>query len=190
VDDGFVDLFWLPVGAGELSPPRKWSLRAWEALDAAVHRRQRKDLVHGALKVADPSGTVYTVELTPDFKSDPQVAVMTGPVGLRFLGRWRWFRYRMAVQTVERLPDEEWAVVPPLRLGDGAMAQRILELAPKVPANTWGLRAKGTPEMWTSDSAISWLLIRAGISLEGVGPPAGSRAPGWSSGLAAARACG
>lgn len=183
MDEGFVDLFWLPVGAGKLSPPRKWSLWLWEALDAATHRRPRKRLLHAALKLGDLDGTIYTVELMPDFLPATVPPAMTGPVGFRGAGRWRFFRYRLSCEPVERLPDEEWAVESPTRLGDGTLAKRILQLAPSVPAHVWGLRAKGTREMWTSDSAISWLLLQSGVSLEGIGPPAGGRAPGWSAGI-------
>ncbi|MEO8540744.1 MAG: hypothetical protein ABI577_13475 [bacterium] len=184
--DGYVDLYWLPVGAGKLSPPRKWSLWLWEALDAATHRRARKRLLHAALKLVDLAGTTFTVELMPDFLPGTVPPAMTGSVGFSAAGRWRFFRYRLSCEPVERLPDEEWAVQSPSRLGDGNLANTILALAPTAPPYVWGLRAKGTREMWTSDSAISWLLIRAGVSLDGIGPPAGGRAPGWSAGIDAA----
>lgn len=181
--EGFVDLYWLPVGAGKLSPPRRWSLWLWETLDAALHRRSRKQLLHAGLKLQVPDGGVFTVELMPDFIPSTTPPAMTGPVGFRFAERWRYFRYRLSCEPVTRLPDEEFAVGPPIRLGDGALAARLLELAPTLPAYVWGRRVKGTHEMWTSDSAISWLLLHAGVTLEVVGPPKFGRAPGWSAGV-------
>ena len=181
--EGFVDLYWLPVGAGKLSPPRKWSLWLWEAVDAALHRRPRKQLFHAGLKLQVPDGQVFTIELMPDFIPSSTPPAMTGPVGFRQAGRWRFFRYRLSCEPVTRLPDEEFAVGPPFRLGEGALATRLLGLAPTLPAHTWGRRVKGTHEMWTSDSAISWLLLQAGVPLDGIGPPAFGRAPGWWAGV-------
>ena len=40
--------------------------------------------------------------------------------------------------------------------------------------------------MWNSNSVIAWLLA-AGLPMDGIGPPAGGRAPGWEAGLVAAR---
>lgn len=38
-------------------------------------------------------------------------------------------------------------------------------------------------DMWTSNSVISWLLERSGISIEAIQPPPGGRAAGWQAGL-------
>ena len=178
-----MELYWLPVGAGKLSPPRKWSLWLWEAADAALHRRPRKQLLHAGLKIRTPDAVTRTIELMPDFLPGSEAPAITGPVGVRWAGRWKYFRYRLACEAVERLPDEEFAVEPATLLGDGEVARRLLGLAAETPAFTWGRRAAGTHEMWTSDSAISWLLLRAGIALDGVAPPAYGRAPGWSAGV-------
>ena len=85
---------------------------------------------------------------------------MTGPVGIRGADRWRLFRYQLYSATVERL----------------------LESAPRLPSHTWGRRAAGTTEMWTSDSATSWLLARSGIDLSQITLPEDGRAPGWKAG--------
>ncbi len=66
------------------------------------------------------------------------------------------------------------------------VVRRVLDLGPLVPRHVWGRRVAGTREMWTSDSVISWLLVRAGIDLANIAPPAGGRAPGWYAGLAIA----
>lgn len=179
-----MDLYWLPVAAGKLSPARKWSLWVWEALDAAAHRRPRKKLYHSALKLADDAGRVHTVELMPDFAAEAYPPAVTGPVGFRGADRWRWFRYRLSCRPAECLPDEDWTVAV-VRVGDGAAAARVIESAPSVPRHVWGRRAAGTNEMWTSDSAISWLLLKAGVPLDGTAPPPEGRAPGWFAGIEA-----
>ncbi|MEX2080643.1 MAG: hypothetical protein WEC33_03430 [Dehalococcoidia bacterium] len=67
------------------------------------------------------------------------------------------------------------------------MARTILDLAPGIPRHVWGRRVRGTSEMWTSDSVISWLLVKSGVDLSNVAVPAGGRAPGWLAGLDLAR---
>lgn len=179
----FVDLYWLPVGAGTMSRVRAVSLGCWEAVAAALSRRPRAKLVHSALKLRPADGITRTVEMTPVFQGEAVAPAMTGPVGFRWAGRSRFFRYQLTVQPIDALPDEAWTVVSARLTADGNAAERVLALAPGVPAYTWGRRARGTSEMWTSDSAIAWILVRAGIDLDGVTPPAGSRAPGWYAGI-------
>jgi hypothetical protein len=41
--------------------------------------------------------------------------------------------------------------------------------------------------MWNSNSAIAWLITRAGLDAEAIQPPTGGRAPGWNAGLVVAR---
>ena len=108
---------------------------------------------------------------------------MTGPVGFRGADRLRLFRYQMRCIQADRLPDEEWAVSQTRLSEDPEVAERIVKAAAEVPALTWGRRAKGTSEMWTSDSAISWLLRRVGLDAHAVKIPEGGRAPGWRAGL-------
>ena len=62
----------------------------------------------------------------------------------------------------------------------------ILEASRAVPAYTWGRRRPGHPEMWTSDSALAWILDRAGLNPAELRVPDGCRAPGWYAGLAEA----
>jgi hypothetical protein len=174
------------VGAGSISRARKKSLDAWEAINALIARRPRAELYHSALKVA-LDGTVYAIEVTPVFRDDREPPAMTGPVGVRGADRFRIFRYQLRCSPGWRLPDEEYAVGEPARLEDSCEgARRVLDLAPTVPPYVWGRRVPGTTEMWTSDSAISWMLIRAGVDLSSVGPPPGGRAPGWMAGVEAA----
>ena len=184
MDDCSVDLFWLPVAAGTNSRVRNWSLACWEAVSALLDHRPRAALYHPGLKVRLETGETYTLELTPVFVGEPAPPLMTGPVGLPVAGRLRLFRYQLRCLRADTLPDEEYAVASPVRLSaDRETARQILALGPTIPPHTWGLRARGTSEMWTSGSAISWLLMRAGIDLDGVRPPAGGRAPGWDAGI-------
>ncbi|NUQ55671.1 MAG: hypothetical protein HUU14_07290 [Dehalococcoidia bacterium] len=187
MQDCFLDLYWLPVAAGKLSPPRKWSLAAWEAIDAALHRRARGALYHCALKARTETGETYTIELTPHFAGGPVAPAMTGSVGFRLAGRSRFFRYQLLCMQAESLPDEEWAVTDPVRLpADGEAVRRVLAVAPSAPPHTWGRRVRGTHEMWTSNSTISWLLLRSGVDAKQIDVPVGGRAPGWSAGIEAA----
>jgi hypothetical protein len=182
-----VDLYWLPVGAGT-SRFQQASLRLWESIEASRARRPRVRLFHSALKVAAGPGAVYTLELTPAFVGGTVPPLTTGPVGVRGADRLRLFRYQLLCQPGERLPDEEWATGGPTRLTeDCEVVRRVLDVAPTVPKHVWGRRVRGTREMWTSDSVISWVLASSGIDLSNMSPPDGGRAPGWYAGLAVAR---
>jgi hypothetical protein len=63
----------------------------------------------------------------------------------------------------------------------------VLDLMPSVPTPVWGRDELGTGEMWNSNSVVSWLLVRAGLEIEEIRPPAGGRAPGWDAGIVVAR---
>lgn len=183
-----VELLWLPVGA-ETSRFQQASLRLWETLEAARCRRPRTALVHSALRVRTTDGTSFAIELTPEFQRGAAPPTATGPVGLRLLGRLKLFRWALQCTPGGVFPDEQWATGDPMVLStDCSTAEAILDLAREIPRYTWGRRRPGTGEMWTSDSVIAWLLVRAGIDLAGVGPPPGTRAPGWNAGMVVARA--
>lgn len=184
----FVDLYWLPVAAGTGSRLRMWSLAAWEAFEALRARRPRARLCHSALKVRTANGEMHTVELTPVFRGEMPPLSMTGPVGFRGANRFRLLRYQVRCVRAARLPDEEWTLGSAVRLsGDCATASDVLALAAAIPKHIWGLRARGTSEMWTSDSAIAWMLERAGIDTAAIPFPSASRAPGWIAGVEVAR---
>ena len=180
------DLYWMPVGAGT-SRFQQASLRLWESIEAARARRPRQKLFHSALKLSLVDEGAFTLELTPAFVGGPLPPLATGPVGIRGADRLRLFRYQLRRVPGDTLPDEEWAEGEPFHLTDDCEAvRRIVALAPSTPPHVWGRRVRGTNEMWTSDSVISWLLVRAGIDLSNVLIPAGGRAPGWSAGLSLA----
>ena len=66
-------------------------------------------------------------------------------------------------------------------------ARRLLELVPEAPTPVWGRDELGGGEMWNSNSLISWLIVRAGLDVESIHPPAGGRAPGWRAGIVIAQ---
>ena len=182
-----VDLYWLPLGAGGARCVR-WNGRLYEAIAARTQRRTPRDLYHSALQVR-AGGERYVIEMAPVWQAaEPDRGVVAeGPVGLRWLGRSRMFRYEVRRWARGVIPDVAEAVASPVRLGeDAARARRLLSLVPAFPARTWGLDEQHTGDMWNSNSLISWLLARSGHHIDGIAPPAGGRAPGWDAGLAVA----
>jgi hypothetical protein len=182
---GDVDLYWLPLGAGGSVVPRCG--RAYERVSAHLGHRRARPLFHSALEVTR-AGTRYVVEMAPVWgvPERDRGVVREGPVGLRPLGALRLFRYEVRCWPSGRIPDRDWAVGGPRRLGGADVAARVLELVPEVPALTWGRDELAVGEMWNSNSLVSWLLASSGVDLTEVAPPFGGRAPGWSAGLALA----
>ncbi len=180
-------LFWIPLGAGAGGWLVRWSGRAYETLAAAVARRPRCDLYHSALEV-HVDGAVTTIEMAPVWiTTGDRGVVCEGPVGARFLGSSRLFRYEVRCWRGGSIPDIAAAVGGPIRVTDDpAQARRVLALVPSFPTFTWGRDEPAAGEMWNSNSLTSWLLARAGLITAGLGPPAGGRAPGWDAGLAVA----
>jgi hypothetical protein len=186
VDDR-VDLYWLPLGAGGRSV--RLNGQVFEAIQAWREGRPRRALYHAALEISS-GGARFVIEFAPvpkDVGTD-HGAVVTGAVGSRVLGRFRLFNYELRCWLDGVIPDVHEAVASPLRLSDDpAVVRRLLERAPSVPALVWGRDELDVGEMWTSNSAVSWLLARSGLSAESVALPAGGRAPGWQAGIVAAR---
>ena len=187
-EPGFgVDLYWLPLGAGGHFV--RLNGRVFEAVAARFERRQPCDLYHAALAVRVPEGQ-YVIEQTPvaDGRGSERGVVAEGPVGSRWAGRFRIFRYEVRCWSGGVIPDADEAVDSPRRLStDPAAARRVLELAPLVPTAVWGRDELGAGEMWNSNSIVAWLLARAGLGAGSIRPPAGGRAPGWQAGLVVAR---
>jgi hypothetical protein len=182
-----VDLYWLPLGAGGHSV--RLNGRVFEAVTARLAHRRRCDLYHSALEVHVPEGR-FAIEMTPvpDGDGAERGVVAEGPVGSRPAGRFRLFRYEVRRWLGGQIPDLAEAVESPRHLTDDAdIARRILDLAPQVPTPVWGRDELGAGEMWNSNSLISWLVVRSGLSAASIQLPAGGRAPGWSSGIAVAR---
>jgi len=186
VDQG-IDLYWLPLGAGGHSV--RVNGRVFEAIQAARERRPRRALYHAALEVRSSGGrfVIETAPVTRPAGTDRGV-VSEGPVGSRLLGRFRLFRYELRRWQDGVIPDVAEAVSSPARLSDDPSAvRRLLELVAAVPPCVWGRDELDVGEMWTSNSVVSWLITRSGLSVESVAPPADGRAPGWRAGVVAAR---
>ena len=183
-----VDLYWLPLGAGENTHCVRTNGRVFERLSAWAQHRRARALYHAALEVCVGPDR-YTIEMTPVWSTDApdRGVVCEGPVGLRMLGRWRLFRYEVRCWRGGTIPDLAEAVGGPRRLcTDPAQARRVLSAARAFPVATWGRDELHTGEMWNSNSLVAWLLATAGVDLRGVEPPPGGRAPGWAAGLAVA----
>ena len=111
----------------------------------------------------------------------------SGPVGVRFLGHSKLFRYEVHCWRDGVIPDRRYAVGGAQTLTeDEQVARRVLELAPAFPTAVWGRDEFGTGDMWNSNSLIAWLLSRAGIPAADLTLPPNGRAPGWAAGLAVA----
>jgi hypothetical protein len=180
-----VDLYWLPLGAGGRCV--RLNGRIFEALVARHEHRRAADLYHSALEVRLGPDR-WVIEMAPVWNTpEPERGVVAeGPVGLRWLGRSRWFRYEVRRWRGGRIPDVDEAVDSPVRMSeDVGHAQQGLALAPHFRTATWALDEQHTGDMWNSNSLTSWLLVRSGHDLSRVGPPAGGRAPGWDAGLVA-----
>jgi hypothetical protein len=182
-----VDLYWLPLGAGAHVVRRCGSI--YEALKAAREHRDRCDLYHAALEVR-LDGDRYVIESAPVWdRAEPDRGVVAvGPVGLRWLGRSRWFRYEIRRWRDGLIPDVAHAVDGPRRVSsERQRASDVLDLAPILPVLTWGRDELRTGDMWNSNSMVAWLLANSGHDIDRIHPPAGGRAPGWRAGVVAAR---
>ena len=182
-----VDLFWLPLGAGGHSV--RLNGRVYEAVAARLTRRAACALYHAALEIEVPDGR-FVIEQAPAARSaaPERGVVAVGPVGSRFVGRLRLFRYEVRRWRGGAIPDAAEAVDSPRRLTtDPDVARRVLDLAPDVPTAVWGRDELGAGEMWNSNAIVAWLLETAGLAAASIEPPAGGRAPGWKAGVVVAR---
>ncbi|MBO0595821.1 hypothetical protein I2485_13105 [Nesterenkonia sp. E16_7] len=182
-----LDLWWIPVGAGGhvVVHTSRW----WESLRALRARRRPRPLFHAALEVTNGPAE-YVVEMTRAWGQPlgPRGVVAQGPVGFTWSGASPFLRYEIRCWRDGIIPDREWAVGPPHRFplaaeDVGALIGRI----PEAPQLTWGRDVFGIGDMWNSNSLISWLLQSAGIDAAALAPPERGDAPGWRSGIVAAR---
>ena len=181
-----VDLYWIPLGAGGHSV--RLNGKVFEAAVSLVERRRPLDLYHAALVVHVTEGR-YTIESTSVPSADAQArgAVAGGPVGSRWAGRFRVFRYEIRCWLDGVIPDLDEAVESPQRLTqDAELARRVLELTPHVPTPVWG---RDEFEAGDVELELARLLApRSQRDRRGAGPDAGGgRAPGWDAGVAVAR---
>ena len=182
-----VDLYWIPLGAG--GNVVRLNGKAYEMIKALVEHRSRTALYHTALEVQVPDGR-FVIESAPirDERGRERGVVVEGPVGIRWAGRSRLFRYEIRRWRDGSIPDAAEAVSSPVRVStELSCAERILDLVPSVPTPVWGRDDLHTGEMWNSNSLTSWLLVRAGVDTERLHPPPGCRAPGWDAGVVVAK---
>ena len=135
-------------------------------------------------------GDRFTIELapSPDARESSRGVVATGPVGARWAGRLRLFRYELRCWRGGTIPDLGDAVGGRCRLSEeAAVARRVLDLVAQVPTPVWGRDELHAGEGWNSNSVIAWLVATAGLLTDDVHPPLKGRAPGWEAGLEAAR---
>lgn len=188
VDTDYLELWWLPVGAGTDLSSRIVARcsRLWERIQAARERRPQGPLFHAALVVCC-EGQRSLVEMTPAWgqvRRQRRQVVATGPVGTELLGRSRFFRYQISREPNGIILDRSYAPAPPTQLPvTTETAAALLDLAAQIPRFTWGRTPRGSTEMWNSNSAISYLLARGGVAIDDLVPPRSGKAPGWNSGL-------
>ena len=114
----------------------------------------------------------------------PRGVVAEGPVGVKWLGRFRVFRYEIRRWRDGRIPDVAEAIDSPVRLIDEvASARRVLAVLPSIPTPVWGRDQLRTGEMWNSNSVVAWTLARSGVDVASIHPPPRGRAPGWAAGV-------
>ena len=181
-----IDLYWLPLGAGGHFV--RLNGRIYEALAARLARRPARDLYHSALRVEVPGGT-FVIEQAPvhDWSGASRGVVVEGPVGARWAGRFRIFRYEIRLWRGGHIPDVAEAVESPRRLSDEEdCARRVLDEVHRVPAPVWGRDELEAGEMWNSNSVIAWVLARSGMDAGSIQPPRHGRAPGWRAGVVVA----
>lgn len=182
-----VTLHWIPLGAGDGSQCVRWNGRIFETLIAGHQHRPTRDLYHSAL-IVHSEGVRYTIEMAPEWTgSGDRGVVCGGAVGLRALGRSRWFRYEIRRWPDGSIPDLAAENGTPVDVAtDGERARRLLDLVPSFPTATWGRDEQRTGEMWNSNSLISWLLAASGHDVATIDFPIGGRAPGWTAGVVVA----
>jgi hypothetical protein len=183
VNDDWVDLYWLPLGAR--GHCLRWNARIFETVAAARQHRSRSDLYHSVLRIRS-GGTTYAVEMRPvwNLPTAGLGIVCEGPVGMRALGRFRAFRYEVCCWPVGGPADLDEAVGGPQRVSDDPYQVRaLLHKIPQVPPLTWGRDELGTGDMWFCNSLVSWALASTAHDMRATAPPQNGHAPGWLAGL-------
>jgi hypothetical protein len=138
-----IDLYWLPLGAGGHFV--KYNGRVYEWIKAHVERRPTCDLYHSALQVELPEDQ-YVIEQTPepDLSGTDRGVVAEGPVGSRWAGRFRPFRYEIRVWRGGHIPDIAEAVDSPKRLFGNRWAVTRERSRENQKSSRGGRRSPGT----------------------------------------------
>ena len=179
----WIDLYWLPLGAGGHFV--RWNGRVYEWMLARREHRPPANLFHTGLTLS-LDDVVYAVEMGPvwNVSDTARGVVCEGPVGSRWLGRLRAFRYEVRCWPGGYIPDAAEAVDSPVRTTeDPTRVAAVLEVLRNVPTLTWGRDEQGLGEMWNSNSVVAWALAHTGHNMNSITEPACGRAPGWRAGL-------
>lgn len=182
----WVDLYWLPLGAGGHCV--RFNGYVYERIVALREHRSAAHLYHSALQLQVAGGT-YAIEMGPvwNVAAPDRGTVCQGPVGTRWLGRFRAFQYEVRCWQDGYISDLDEAVDSPLRVSqDEARALAVLAALKSAPPLTWGRDELGVGDMWNSNSVVSWALAKTGHDIGAIRPPSGGRAPGWTAGIALA----
>jgi hypothetical protein len=180
-----VDLYWLPLGAGEPLGIVRRSGKVFEAIEAHHQHRAPCDLYHSALQIR-LGDDAFVIEMAPVWgnKQTERGVVGEGAVGLPWLAHSRFFRYEVRRWPGGEIPDQAYAVASPRHIPtDPGRTRRLLDLVPAFPTVTWGRDELGAGEMWNSNSLTAWLLARSGHDTDGIAMPPYGRGPGWAAGL-------
>jgi hypothetical protein len=156
----------------------------YERVAARRHHRPRADLFHSALMLRLPSATFALEQApVPDGHGELRGVVAEGPVGLRWAGRLRLFRYEVRCWRDGVIPDLGEAVDSPVTVStEAATVEQVLEAVRSIPTPVWGRDEARVGDMWNSNSVVAWVLTRSGIDARSLAPPAHGRAPGWGAG--------
>lgn len=182
----WIDLYWLPLGAGGHCV--RLNGRVYERITALREHRRPGALFHSALQLHLDEIT-YAIEMGPVWNVDAcdRGAICQGPVGMRWLGRFRAFQYEVRCWPGGSIPDIAEAVASPLRVStERRKVSAVLDVVRQVPALIWGRDELHCGDMWNSNSLVSWALARTAHDVGAIRPPLGGRAPGWRTGLALA----
>ena len=129
-------------------------------------------LYHSALTADSPQGR-FVIEQAPipDGDRADRGVVAEGPVGARWAGRLRLFRYEVRRWRNGVIPDLAEAVDSPRQLTtERIIAERVLQLVSKAPVPVWGRDELRGGEMWNSNSLIAWLIESSGLDAGSIRP--------------------
>jgi len=176
-DRASVDLYWLPLGAGQSSWCVQGGGRLYEAFTAARHHRAGQRLFHSAL-IVRLDGHAHAIEMAPVWAVGGHGGgvVSVGPVGSPSWGRSRLFRYEVRCWRDGVIPDAATAVDSPRRVStSSAQASDLLQRVESFPTATSGRDEQQAGEMWNSNSLTAWLLALSGHDIESTAPATADR---------------
>jgi len=179
-----VDLLWIPLGAG--GHVVRVNGKVFEAITAFVHRRPRQDLYHAALEIS-ARDAAYVIELAPipDRDGPARGVVGTGPVGTRWLGHFRVFRYelrrwrggRSLIATMRSGAPTGWSRMHPSSTAFSSWCPPSRPRCGDATSSTrarCGTRTPSSPGSWSVPASTSTTSIRRKAVGLPVGTPASS----------------